>query len=174
MNGTKATLDDLAPAIYDELRRLAGSYLARERSGHTLQPTALVHEAYVRMAQQHSVDWADRNQFLSCAASMMRRVLLNYARARSAEKRQQMLIQTTGRGAALPVVDFLDLHRALEGLAKLDKRQEKIVELRYFTGLTLPEIAQVMGLSPVTVSREWAVARLWLMQQIRQPQAGTV
>src|ERR1041385_8242858 len=100
MNGTKATLDDLAPAIYDELRRLAGSYLARERSGHTLQPTALVHEAYVRMAQQHSVDWADRNQFLSCAASMMRRVLLNYARARSAEKRQQMLIQTTGRGAA--------------------------------------------------------------------------
>jgi RNA polymerase sigma factor (TIGR02999 family) len=172
MSEGKAALDDMAPAMYDELRRLARHYLSGERSGHTLQPTALVHEAYLRLAGQRSVDWSNRAQFLGLAASMMRRILINYARSRAAAKRAQPLQVETGDPAAgLPVVDLLDLHRALEELAKLDARQEKIVELRFFAGLSIEETAEVLGLAPITVNRDWATARLWLMRQVRQPGA---
>lgn len=172
MSEGKAALDDMAPAMYDELRRLARHYLSGERSGHTLQPTALVHEAYLRLAGQRSVDWSNRAQFLGLAASMMRRILINYARSRAAAKRARPLQVETGDPAAgLPVVDLLDLHRALEELAKLDARQEKIVELRFFAGLSIEETAEVLGLAPITVNRDWATARLWLMRQVRQPGA---
>ena len=170
MKGNKAALDDVAPAMYEELRRLARHYLSAERSGHTLQPTALVHEAYLRLAGQRTADWSNRAQFLGLAASMMRRILINYARARAASKRLQPLLVETANPAdpAMPVVDLLDLNRALDALAKLDQRQERIVELRFFAGLSIDETAEVLGLAPVTVNRDWATARLWLMRHMRE------
>jgi RNA polymerase sigma factor (TIGR02999 family) len=172
MKANKAALDELAPAMYEELRRLARHYLSGERLDHTLQPTALVHEAYLRLAGQRTADWSNRAQFLGLAASMMRRILINHARARSASKRLQSLQVETGEPAtsAIPVVDLLDLNRALEALAKLDQRQEKIVELRFFAGLSIDETAEVLGVAPVTVNRDWATARLWLIHHIREAQ----
>jgi RNA polymerase sigma factor (TIGR02999 family) len=151
----KASLDDMTPAVYDELRRLARSYLARERGGHTLQPTALVHEAYLRLVGQHSVDFSNRAQFLGLAASMMRRILINYARARSVAKRNHeeevLRVDSGGQLSEQPTVDLLDLHRALERLGEMDARQERIVELRFFGGLSIEETAEVMDLAPVTI-----------------------
>jgi RNA polymerase sigma-70 factor (ECF subfamily) len=170
MKESKTGLDEMAPAMYEELRRLARHYLAGERSGHTLQPTALVHEAYLRLAGQRTVEWSNRAQFLGLAASMMRRILINYARSRAASKRAQPVqIETGGESGIAPAaVDVLDLHRALEELAKLDARQEKIVELRFFAGLSIEETAEALGLSAITVNRDWATARLWLLRHMRQ------
>jgi len=168
----KGSLDDMTPAVYDELRRLARHYLSGERSGHTLQPTALVHEAYLRLVGQHSVDFSNRAQFLGMAANMMRRILINYARARSVAKRNNespgLLVDTGGQFTQQPTVDLLDLHRALERLGEMDARQERIVELRFFGGLSIDETAEVMELAPVTVKRDWATARLWLMRQMSE------
>lgn len=158
------------PAVYDELRQLAAGYLRRERPDHTLQPTALVHESYLRLVDQRTVDWGNRLQFLSIAARMMRRILLDHAEARAAHKR--------GGGAPKVELDaaleFYDqraisvqaIDDALRGLEALDSRQAQVVELRFFGGLTIEETAELMALSPATVKREWVTARRWLQREI--------
>jgi RNA polymerase sigma factor (TIGR02999 family) len=167
-------LNEALPGMYEELRGLAAGYLRHERSDHTLQPTALVHESYLRLVGQHAVDWKDRLQFLSIAARMMRRILSNYATARGATKRGsgELLLQLD---AAL---DFYDrqalsiaaVDEALRGLEAMDPRQAQIVELRFFGGLTIIETAEVMHLSQGTVKQEWNTARRWLQREIS---AGT-
>jgi len=163
----------MTPVVYDELRRLARHFLAAERPDHTLQPTALVHEAYLRLVDQHAVDWQNRAHFLGVAASMMRRILINHARAHQAAKREGQS-NAVALDDALgvftnPQVNLLDLNRALQELTEMDPQQGRIVELRYFGGLTIEETAEVMGISPATVKRDWGTARLWLMQQIEGP-----
>ncbi len=172
-NGDKSALDKMTPVVYDELRRLARHFLAAERPDHTLQPTALVHEAYLRLVDQHAVDWQNRAHFLGVAASMMRRILINHARAHQAAKREGQS-NAVALDDALgvftnPQVNLLDLNRALQELTEMDPQQGRIVELRYFGGLTIEETAEVMGISPATVKRDWGTARLWLMQQIEGP-----
>lgn len=169
--GDKAALDALVTVLYSELRRLARSMLAEERPDHTLQPTALIHEAYLRLVDQHSADIRDRTHFLSLAASMMRRILINHANAQQAVKRQAFvraasLSEEPGAPEPPPAVDLLALDHSLEKLTQLDPQQGRVVELRYFGGLSIEETAEVMGISPATVKREWQTARLWLMQQL--------
>jgi RNA polymerase sigma factor (TIGR02999 family) len=169
-NGDKAALDEMSGVLYQELRRLARYVLSSERPNHTLQPTGLVHEAYLRLVSQKNVDWRNRAHFLGIAASMMRRILINYAEARKAAKREGYA-DAIGLEDALgvftnPQVDFLELNRALDELAKLDSQQGKVVELRYFGGLSIEETAEVLGMSPATVKRDWSTARLWLFQRM--------
>lgn len=172
-NGDKTALDKMTPVVYDELRRLARHFLAAERPDHTLQPTALVHEAYLRLVDQHAVDWQNRAHFLGVAASMMRRILINHARAHQAAKREGQANAVALEDAlgvfTSPQVNLLDLNRALQQLTEMDAQQGRVVELRYFGGLTIEETAEVMGISPATVKRDWGTARLWLMQQIEGP-----
>jgi len=171
MASDRAALDDMLPSIYAELKRLARAYLGRERSNHTLQPTALVHETYLKLVDQRQVDWRNRAHFLGVAAGAMRRVLLHHAEHRNADKREGLrerltlddAIATLERSAA---VDFLDLHAALERLERLDERQARLVELRVFGGLTIEEAAEVLDVSPATVKRDWNVARLWLRREL--------
>ena len=167
--GDRQALDQLLPLVYDELRRLARGYLSRERAGHTLQPTALVHEAYLRLIGQQSVDWRNRAQFLGLAAQMMRRILVNHAEARQAAKRSRPEQDPWPEATALSesqLLDVLTLDRALVALHTLDPRQERIIELRYYAGLSLEETAEVMEISLATVKREWSIARLWIRQQL--------
>ena len=164
------TVNAALPAVYDELRQLASSYLRRERSDHTLQPTALVHESYLRLLNQRTVDWSNRLEFLSIAARMMRRILADYAIARSAQKR--------GSGEAKlqldQALDFCDdraidvaaVDQALRDLEAMDPRQAQLVELRFFGGLTIEETAEVMTISTATVKREWMTARRWLQREL--------
>lgn len=172
-NGDKDALDRMTPVLYEELRRLARHFLASERPDHTLQPTALVHEAYVRLVEQRSVDWRNRAHFLGVAASMMRRILINHARDRQAAKREGYAHAVTLEDAlgvfTNPRIDFLELNRALQQLSEMDAQQGRVVELRYFGGLTIEETAEVIGISPATVKREWSTARLWLMRQMEGP-----
>jgi RNA polymerase sigma-70 factor (ECF subfamily) len=158
--------DQLLPLIYGELRRLAASYLRRERPGHTLQPTALVHEAYVRMLDQRQVDWANRAQFMGLAAVMMRRILVNHARDRVADKRgggaEHVSLTLAGEGIGASEVNLLDLHDALDRLNEMDPRKARIVELKFFGGLTTDEIAETLRISSATVERDWKFARAWL------------
>jgi RNA polymerase sigma-70 factor (ECF subfamily) len=159
----------MVPLIYQELRRLAHSYLRRERSDHTLQPTALVHEAYVRLAAQHSLDWDNRVQVMALAASMMRRVLLDYADARKAAKRPGSEVRipfSEALAQASDDVDFVDLNSALDDLAHLDERQARVVEMRFFGGMSIEEIAGAMGISTATVERELRTARVWLLRRL--------
>ncbi|SPE26021.1 RNA polymerase, sigma-24 subunit, ECF subfamily [Candidatus Sulfopaludibacter sp. SbA3] len=169
-NGDKTALDAMTPVLYDELRRVARRLLAAERADHTLQPTALVHEAYLRLVDQRAVDWQNRAHFLGIAASMMRRILINHAKAYKAAKREGYAEAITLDDAlgifTNPRVDLLDLDQSLDKLTKLDPQQGKVVELRYFGGLSIEETAEVMGISPATVKREWGTARLWLIQQM--------
>lgn len=169
-DGDTAALDQLFPLVYDELKRLARAELARERAGHTLQPTALVHEAYLRLAAQHAADGLGRAYFFSLAASMMRRILVNHARDRAAQKRGggvAALTLSQAEGVAEgDGVDVLGLHAALETLALLDARQARVVELKFFGGLEIEEIAQVLAMSPATVRRDWSLARLWLGREL--------
>lgn len=167
--GDAAALDQLFPLVYDELKRLARAELARERAGHTLQPTALVHEAYLRLVSQRAADGLGRAYFFSLAASMMRRILVNHARDRAAQKRGGGAVAVTlsqaddvGDGG----VDVLGLHAALETLAQLDARQARVVEMKFFGGLEIEEIAQVLDVSPATVRRDWSLARLWLGREL--------
>jgi RNA polymerase sigma-70 factor, ECF subfamily len=161
-----AAPDHLLPLIYGELRRLAASYLRRERPGHTLQPTALVHEAYVRLLNQRHVDWSNRAQFMGLAAVMMRRILVNHARDRVAEKRgggaEHVPLTLAGQGIGAAEVNLLDLHEALERLGQSDRRKAQIVELKFFGGLTTDEIAEALRISSATVERDWKFARAWL------------
>ena len=169
--GDRGALDEMLPVIYAELKRLAQLYLRRERPDHTLQPTALVHEAYMKLIDQRQVDWRNRAQFLGVAAGAMRRVLLHHAETRNAQKRQGGLERVTldAELAAIEqnaTVDVLDLNRALDRLAALDERQSRIVELRIFGGLSIEETAEVLDISPATIKRDWNVARLWLRREL--------
>jgi len=166
-DGRREALDDLVPLVYADLRRLAGGYMLRESPGHALQPTALVHEAYVRLVDQRQVKWRNRAHFFGVAASMMRRILVDHARKRRAEKRGGALEQVTLIGDEVAAdgpnqIDVLALHESLERLAAFDPQQERIVELRYFGGLTIEEAAEVVGISEATVVREWTIAKAWL------------
>jgi RNA polymerase sigma-70 factor (ECF subfamily) len=167
---SKEALDRMAPEVHSELRRLARHYLTGERNGHTLQPTALVHEAYLRLTSQRSVDWCNRAQFVALAASMMRRILVNHARKRNAAKRDSdaapLLVDTSARFGVMSSVDMVDLSRALDRLGELDEQQEKIVELRFFGGLSIEETAEALGVGASTVKRDWATARLFLMREL--------
>lgn len=169
-NGDKAALDEMTPVLYEELRRLARHFLSAERSDHTLQPTALVNEAYLRLVDQRAVDWRNRAHFLGVAATIMRRILINHAEARKAAKRQPFADAVALEDAlgvfTNPRVDLLELNRSLDRLAKLDAQQGKVVELRYFGGLSIDETAEAMGISPATVKREWVTAKLWLVRQL--------
>jgi RNA polymerase sigma factor (TIGR02999 family) len=154
------------PLVYDELRRLAHHYLRQERSDHTLQSTALVHEAYLRLAGQNPPQWQNRAHFFGIAAHIMRQILVEYARGRSTAKRGGGACRLTlDEALALPQqmdVDVVELDKALTGLAELDAQQSRIVELRYFAGLTIEDTSEVLGISPATVKRDWVTARAWL------------
>ncbi|TDR38225.1 RNA polymerase ECF family sigma subunit [Tahibacter aquaticus] len=167
--GDATALDALFPVVYEELKRLARAALQRERPGHTLQPTALVHEAYLRLVAQAVPDWPGRAYFFSLAASMMRRILVNHARDRAAQKRGGGLAPLTlsqAEAVAGQDIDLLALHEALEVLAGLDERQAQVVELKFFAGLEIDDIAAVLGISPATVRRDWSLARLWLGREL--------
>ena len=168
--GDKAALDELMPVVYDELRRLAQNYLSRERPGHTLQTTALVHEAYLRLVDQKSVNWQNRAQFFGIAAQMMRRILINHAKDRNAKKRQGYATKVSLDDAISffkrRELDLMALDEALNDLAALDPQQTQIVELRFFGGLTIEEVSEVLGISPATTKREWDSAKLWLRRQL--------
>src|SRR5437867_1458252 len=169
-NGRTGALEDLLPLVYAELRRLAAQRLRLERPDHTLQPTALVHEAYIRLVDQRRVRWQNRAHFYGVAAHVMRRILVDRARARKADKRggawERVTLVGDKTSNAANDVDVLVLNDALERLAALDAQQERIVELRYFGGLTLDETAAVIGISTATVKREWAIARAWLRAEL--------
>lgn len=162
----------LVPLVYGELRRRAGAYLRRERPGHTLQPTALVHEAWLRLAGQ-DVDWRNRSQFFGMASQLMRRILVDHARRRGAARRgggglQVPLEEAMGAPAEGDRVDLVRLDEALTELAELDPRQGRIVELRFFGGLTTEETAGLLGVSPATIKRDWTVAKAWLLDRLRE------
>jgi RNA polymerase sigma factor (TIGR02999 family) len=166
-DGRRDALEDLMPLVYADLRRVAAGYMQRELVGHPLQPTALVHEAYVRLIDQRQVKWRNRAHFFGVAASMMRRILVDHARRRRAEKRggdwERVTMTEHDVAAEDPrEIDVLALHESLERLATFDPQQARIVELRYFGGLTIDETAEVAGISPATVVREWTIAKAWL------------
>ncbi len=171
--GDQEALEQLMPVVYDELRRLARSYLRRERSDHTLQATALVHEAYFRLIDQERVTWQNRAHFFGLAAQMMRRILVNHAVARKSEKRggdaTKLALDDAVSFAAPREVDLIALDDALQELATLDVQQSRVVELRFFAGLSIEETAEVLGISPATVKREWATAKRWLQLQLIRP-----
>jgi RNA polymerase sigma factor (TIGR02999 family) len=169
--GDDAALERLVPLVYGELRKIAARVLRGERDGHTLQPTALVHEAYLRMCDQKDVQWQNKAHFLGCAAQVMRHILVDSARAHRAGKRgggaaRVTLDDALGVAAARPL-DVVALDDALSALAALDARQARVVELRYFGGLSIEETAEVLGVSPATVSNDWAIARTWLRRELR-------
>jgi RNA polymerase sigma factor (TIGR02999 family) len=168
---------DLMPQVYDELRRLAANYLRHERPGQTLQATALVHEAFLRLSKEKNQPWKNRTHFLAIAALSMRQILVQRARARRAEKRgggaekitlDESVMSASARNATAGQgpVDVLELDAALEKLAALDPQQAKIVELRYFGGMTVEEVAESLDISPATVKRHWTVARAWLHKEL--------
>jgi RNA polymerase sigma factor (TIGR02999 family) len=164
--GDAHALDQLLPLVYDELRRLAQSYLRRENVGHTLQSTALVHEAYLRLVDQRDVNWQNRSHFFGIAAQMMRRVLVDHARAHNAAKRGSGGIKVTLDEGLLAAeqrdVNVIALDEALTKLAEIDPQQTRIVELRFFAGLSIEETAELLKISPATVKRDWAMAKAWL------------
>jgi RNA polymerase sigma factor (TIGR02999 family) len=174
--GDRGAMDRLMPIVYDELRRLAAGYLKGERRDHTLQPTALVHEAYLRLVRQDRVEWQNRAHFFGIAARMMRRVLVDHARRRQAGKRDAGGFRLTVQvGDALEVSrdpELLELDEALVRLERLDVDQARVVELRFFGGLTVEETATVLGISTATVKREWRTARAFLRQEMDDRDAG--
>jgi RNA polymerase sigma factor (TIGR02999 family) len=168
--GEQKALEELIPLVYDELRRLAARYLHRERAGHTLQPTALVNEAYLKLVNQKRVAWKNRGQFFAVASQMMRRLLVDHARRHHADKRgggaTRVPLEAAEASAPAREVDVIVLDRALKKLAALDATQAKVVELRYFGGLTVEETADVLGTSPSTIARSFRVARAWLQREL--------
>jgi RNA polymerase sigma-70 factor (ECF subfamily) len=169
----RADLDRVMPEVYAQLRKLAGLYMSGERPDHTLQPTALVHEAYLRLADQADLRWTSPSHLLALAARTMRRVLVDHAAGHNADKR-------AGGRVRVPITDLMempdgaardliDVDRALEALSGFDARKGAIVEMRFFGGLTMDEIAEVLGISPATVHREWLAARLWLLRLLDEP-----
>jgi RNA polymerase sigma factor (TIGR02999 family) len=174
--GDQEALEAIVPLVYKELHDLAHGYLRREHPGHTLQSMALVHEAYLRLVDQKPLDINDRSHFIAVAARLMRQILVDYARSRGAAKRGAGLkvglsaaaARADARAESAREIDLMALDDALGELARLDERQEKIVELRYFGGMTNEEVALALGISPATVKREWTVAKAWLSRRIRQ------
>ncbi len=169
--GKAEALDALMPLVYDELRRLARGYLGRERRDHTLQPTALVNEAYLRLVDQRRVQWQNRAHFFGIAAQIMRRLLVDHARSVRADKRggavtRLELDEASSAAAESRSVDVEELDRALARLAALDERQSRVVELRYFAGATNEETAEALGIAVATVKRDWTMARAWLRKQL--------
>jgi RNA polymerase sigma-70 factor (ECF subfamily) len=171
--GKHEVLDDLLPVVYDELHRQAARFLRKERPGHTLQTTALIHEAYLKLIDQRNVNWESRTHFFAIAAQAMRRILVDYARAAQRGKRG-------GNNIKLPLdeamtvasdeksVDLIALDEALDRLAKQDERQARVVELRYFSGLSLEETAEALHISRATVASDWSMAKVWLYREIRK------
>lgn len=169
--GDSAALDRLMPLVYDECHRIASRQMRRERPEHTLEPTALVHELYLRLVDQSRTDWKNRAHFFGIAAQLMRRILVDYARSRNAAKRDATRMSISMEAAVdVPdqgrIADVLAVDAALERLAERDPEQQKIVELRFFAGLTVEEIAHVVGRSPRTVKREWRLAKAWLFREL--------
>ena len=168
--GSESALEQLLPLVEAELRRLARAYLARERRGHTLQVTALVNEAFVRLIDARGLRWQDRSHFLGISARLMRRVLVDHARARGYRKRGGGAQRVTMTEALLIAkempVDVIDLDRALEALAAVDPRKARVVELRFFGGLSAEETADVLHVSPDTIKRDWRLAKLWLLREL--------
>jgi len=171
-NGDQEALEQLIPVVYDELHRQAARYLRREHPGHTLQTTALIHEAYLRLIKQQNIEWQNRAHFYAIAARLMRQILVDHARRRQATKRggsdikvplEEAIVLSSGRN-----VDLVALDEALTRLAAIDPQQSRIVELRYFSGLSVEETAEVLGVSSRTVKRDWNVAKAWLRQQISE------
>jgi RNA polymerase sigma factor (TIGR02999 family) len=172
--GNKDALERLTPLVYDELRRIAARYLRKERSDHTLESTALANEAYLRLVDQSKIQWQNRAHFFGVAAQMIRRILVDYARARNTDKRGKGAPQLSlDEAIGVPEhksVELIALDDALKQLGELDEQQSKIVELRFFVGLSIEETAEVLGISPATVKREWTSAKAWLFRELsRRP-----
>jgi len=171
-SGDESALERLAPLVYDELHRLAHRYMARERAGHTLQTTALVNEAYLRLVDVNSVQWQDRAHFFAIAAKLMRRILVDFARTRGYQKRGGNLQRVSFDEALVitpkPSEDLVKLDDALQSLAEMDPRKAQVVELRYFGGLSVEETAAVLKVAPITVLRDWNIAKLWLCKELEQ------
>jgi RNA polymerase sigma-70 factor (ECF subfamily) len=169
--GDQQALEQLIPLVEAELRRLARAYMVRERREHTLQPTALVNEAFLRLADAQRIRWQDRAHFLGIAARLMRRVLVDHARVRGAGKRgggaQKVSLDDALALAPEPAVDVLALDRALEGLAAVDARKAQVIELRFFGGLSVEETAEVLHVSTDTVKRDWRMAKAWLLHELK-------
>lgn len=173
----RASAEDLFPMVYDELRRLARGYMSRETPGHTLQPTALVHEAYLKLVDQTRADWKGRTHFFAVGARVMRRLLVDHARERGAQKRGAGWKSVTLSGAleplgaeALDPEQLLDLNSALDRLAEVDEREAKVVTLRFFGGLTVEQVAEVIGMSKRTVENDWRHAQAWLRLRLSEVQ----
>jgi RNA polymerase sigma factor (TIGR02999 family) len=168
--GDKEALDKLVPLVYDELRRQAARYLRHERVGHTLQTTALIHEAYLRLVDQKNVQWQNRAHFFGIAAKLMRRILVDHARTKKRAKRGGSDIRVSLSDANLKAqaqdLDIVALDEALERLAAIDEQQSRIVELRFFSGLTVEETAEILSISTATVKRDWSMAKAWLHREI--------
>ena len=167
--GKPHALDELIPLVYSELRSLAAGYLQGEGEGATLQPTVLVHEAFIRLVDQRTATWQNRAHFFSVAARVMRRVIIDHARRRKAEKRgggRLVTLDVESGGSIDEPGELIRIHEALEELEKLDERRARMVELRYFGGLTIEETAQVLGVSTVTVKRDWQLAKAWLQRAL--------
>ena len=170
-NGNKAAWDDLLPLVYDELHRQAARYLRKERPGHTLQTTALIHEAYLKLIDQRSTNWESRTHFFAIAAQSMRRILVDYARATHRKKRGGDDIKVSLNEAVLATaeersVDLIALDEALNKLAERDQQQARIVELRYFSGMTLEETAEALHIARSTVASDWGMAKVWLFREL--------
>lgn len=170
-NGESRAADEFLPIVYDELKRIARYYMSKERVSHTLQATALVHETYLKLIDQRKVDWQNRAHFFGLASEIMRRILVNHARDRNADKRggefQQVSMSVAVDQFQQKDVDILVLNEALEELAKFDERKAKVVELKFFGGLTTKEICEVLRISDATVEREWTFAKAWLFARMR-------
>jgi len=168
-DGDNSALEELMPLVYDELRRLAVRYLRHERANHTLQPTALVNEAYLRLVDQQKVEWQGRAQFFGLAARLMRNILVDHARSRQTAKRggenYQVSFDSNQTGVK-PQLEFLAVHEALERLAMFDPQKARIVELRFFGGLSIEETSEVLHIGHATVERDWKLARAWLRREL--------
>jgi len=168
--GDREALDKLMPVVYDELRAIAARYLSKERVGHTLQTTALVHEVYVRLVDQKKAQWADRAHFFAFAATLIRRILVDHARSRGAAKRGGERERVPLNEQTIVVedrdVNLLALDEAMNRLAKMDERKSRVVELRYFGGLGVAETAEALAVSPATIERDWSLARAWLHREV--------
>jgi RNA polymerase sigma-70 factor, ECF subfamily len=171
-NGKRSTLDALLPLVYDEMKRMAAGYLRRERADHTLQPTALVHEAYLRLVDQTRVNWQNRAHFFGVAAQIMRRLLVDHARKHNAEKRgqdfQKLSLDENIDRAVERSSELIALDDALKALAEFDEQKARMVELRYFGGLSIEETADVMGVTPTTIKRHWRFAKAWLHGEMQK------
>jgi RNA polymerase sigma factor (TIGR02999 family) len=169
--GDPSALERIIPLVFDDLRQIAGRMFRRESDGHTLQPTALVNEVYFRLMEQRKIHWANREQFFGVVALLMRRILVDYAKGRQAVKRgsgvaKLPLDEAIGVAAIQENLDMVGLDEALSRLAEIDPRQSQIVDMRFFTGLSHEEIAEVLGISVTTVKREWKTARIWLFREL--------